>query len=61
MLRILFFAFLLFLLSGAMLLLLDRKIYQVSRREREQKLSSILGWLNLSTGFVLLGFYLWML
>lgn len=61
MLRILFFSVMLFLFSGALLLLLDRKIYQISNRERERKLSSVLGWFNLFAALILLGFYLWKL
>ncbi|MBU5671885.1 CLC_0170 family protein [Paenibacillus brevis] len=59
MLRIIFSAAMLFLVSGAMLLLLDRKVYQVSRRAREQKISSLLGWFNLSAALILLGIFLW--
>lgn len=61
MLRILFFSIMLFLFSGALLLLVDRKIYQVNRREREKRLSTIMGWFNLFAAFLLLGFYLWKL
>lgn len=48
------YVFVLFILTGSLILLIDVKAYKNANLKKERKTSLVLGWLNISLGLLLM-------
>ncbi|MDN4068453.1 CLC_0170 family protein [Paenibacillus sp. FSL R5-0407] len=60
MIRVIGFDSIMFLVSGLLLLTVDRKIYKTEHKNKEITYSSIFGWINLSGALALFLVFLWL-
>ncbi|WP_410769923.1 CLC_0170 family protein [Fontibacillus sp. BL9] len=60
MIRVISFVAIMFLFSGLLILLVDRKIYKTGQKKKEAKAASFLGWMNLACALLLFGAFLWL-
>lgn len=60
MIRVIGFDSIMFLVSGLLLLTVDRKIYKTEHKKRETTYSSLFGWINLSGAVVMFLVFLWL-
>ncbi len=58
-----YYAVILFLLSGGLVLYIDVKIYRRDKLEKEMKIAKYLGWINLALGVIIFladwSYYMW--
>ncbi|RCX20315.1 hypothetical protein DFP94_10335 [Fontibacillus phaseoli] len=60
MIRVISYVAIMFLFSGFLMLLIDRKIYITEQRKKEAKAASLLGWVNLACSLLLFGAFFWL-